>query len=338
MPQFTTRYEGVSSDHLAWMLVALDGRIDSRMDDQDYRLHEEYLQRAQLRYGAGFPAYEVLDDLYAAAKCLRFKEDLHFSKVPVERFRPRRILPIELGILGGEMRLMRQLAEGYGVPVSPLVADMATDALKEEVGYLTRYFHGYLRDDMDLAGLAALMYAAALAAVVREFDDEAMLAVRLFRHAKRSAEPSYLDNPHVIRYDRLLTMIEALVKEQDDDLVGLIADTLRETERTLREGMTPEQWVKPPGTPNYMDLSAFCFQALTTYRERELDLDLFPEDLASHKDMMETLATPMERDFEVEDEQARAKVEELLEDARRLQDELQAEAEAKLRREGEEEP
>ncbi|MDY0061790.1 MAG: hypothetical protein RBU45_18410 [Myxococcota bacterium] len=320
MSSFTTRYEGVDSDHLAWMLVAIDGRLANRMDEVDYRSYEDYYQRAQLRYGAGFPAFEVLDDLWEAGRCLRFQESLHLTKVPPERFRPRRIQPVEVAILGGEDRLMRQVAEGYGIPISPLLADMATPELKTEIRQVTGFFDGQVRDPLDFAGLAALLYSSALAALARDFDDEALLAVRIFRQAQREV---HLREPHpvVTRYARLLGMIEAFVKGQDDKLLQGMADAVAEVEPTLRAGMTDEQWVKPPGTPNYLDCSPFCFMALATYRERPLDLAAWPVELAAHRELLETLGTPIERSPQ-EEAAARARVSELLGQTVELQQEL----------------
>lgn len=321
MGKYTPRYAGVDSDHLAWMLVAVDGRIDSRMDEVDYRSYEDYYQRAQLRYGAGFPAYEVLDDLWSAARCLRFQEKLHLTKVAVERFRPRRIQPLEVAILGGEHRLMRQVAEGYGIPVAMLAADMATPELKEEVRGVTRFFDGYLRDALDLAGLAALMYACGLAALARSFDDEALLAVRVFRQAERQCTLRE-ENPHVERYRSLLALVEAFAREQDDRLVAGIGELLLKVEPTLRAGMTPEQWAKPPGTPNYLDLSPFTFQALATLRERELPLDDLPAGLEAQREMLDTLATPLERNLEAAEAEGRQRLAELLAQTTGVQSEL----------------
>ena len=89
MSRFTTRYADLDSDHLAWMLVSVDGRLSQRMDENDYRSYDDYYQRAQLRYGAGFPAYEVLDDLWAAGRCLRFEERLHLSHTALRKCQHR---------------------------------------------------------------------------------------------------------------------------------------------------------------------------------------------------------------------------------------------------------
>ncbi|MBM4319015.1 MAG: hypothetical protein FJ125_03430 [Deltaproteobacteria bacterium] len=328
MARFTPRYPGVDSDHLAWMLVSVDGRIASRMDEIDYRAYEDYYQRAQLRYGAGFPAHEVLDDLWCAARCLRFQEKLHLTKVPVERFRLRRIQPLELAILGGEHRLMRQVAEGYGIPIGTLAADMAPPELKEEARQVTRYFDGFLRDELDLAGLAALMYVCALASLARGFADEAILAVRIFRQARRQHLPAGT-SPHIERYRRLLDLVEAFVRQQEEQVIRGIGELLLQVEPTLRAGMSPEQWARPPGTPSYLDLSPFCFVALATLHERELPRDQLPAGLESQAEMLDTLATPQERNLEEEEAQGQQRVEELLAQTTGMQAELYERAMAK---------
>ena len=326
MTAFQPRFAGVDTDHLAWMLVAVDGRIRGRMDETDYRLFEDYLVRAQLRYGAGFAAHEVLDDLWSAARCVRFREELHLARVPVERFRLRRIQPLEVAILGGEQRLARQVAEGFGLPISTLAADMAPQALKDEIRYLTRYFDGRLRDAMDLAGLAAAMYVGALSALVRGFDDEAMLAVRIFRQALKTSGMDPQENPHTARYLRLLTLVRDFAQGDAQQLVGGMAEMVAAVEPTLRAGMDEDQWRKPPGAPAYLDLSPLTFMALATYREWELPLDELPETLGLHRDMFDTLGTPIERDTSEADEEARQQVQQVLREAKCFEAELRQRA------------
>ncbi len=326
MSGFAPRFAGVDTDHLAWMLVAVDGRIRSRMDDTDYRLFEDYMVRAQLRYGAGFAAHEVLDDLWSAGRCIRFREDLHLARVPVERFRVRRVQPLEVSILGGERRLARQVAEGFGLPIGPLAADMAPQALKDEVRYLTRYFDGRLRDEMDLAGLAAAMYVGALSALVRGFDDEAMLAVRIFRQALHTSGMDPKANPHTWRYLRLLRLVRHFTQGDEEQLVRGVGELVLEVEPTLRAGMDEEQWRKPPGAPSYLDLSPFAFVALATYREWDLPLEDLPAEIGLHRDMFETLATPIERQDEEADAEARAQMQHVIKEAKAFEAELRQRA------------
>jgi len=281
------RYEGVDGDHVAWMLTKLDEHIDGILDEVEYLLHRDYLARAQLRFAAGFHPDEVHHDLLWAARCLRFQEHLHFIKVPAERFRSRRIDPVELGVGSGDMLLATQIAERYGLPLPLIVAHMADDDLMREVRTVTRLFDGPPRDAIDVAGLAAVCWSAALGAAVRGFTDEAAMAVELVDRAVADSPFGREDEGPLRRYRRLFAALRALLEGDAGALAAALSRLLADHEAALREGMTEEEWEKPPVAPRYFDVAAVALSALFALRGHHLDVSALEGDATRYACLLE---------------------------------------------------
>jgi hypothetical protein len=286
----TPRLEGVDTDHLAWMLTALDERIDSTPDETDYLLNRDFQARAQLRFAAGFAADDIAHDLLWAARCLRFKEDLHLLKVPVERFRSRRIDPLELAAASGDALLAQQIAERYAMPLTTVVAGMADEATMSEARTVTRCFDRPAKDALDLAGLAAICWSAGLAASIRGFEDEAAMASRAVAKARADAPPAVeeeapKDGP-LGRYLLLFGLLKALHTGDAKTLVAGAGDLAAGQLERVRQGMTEAQWAKPSQAPRYLDLAsvALCtvFRAVGGVADRA---DL-PEGAAIFADLL----------------------------------------------------
>lgn len=278
----TPRLSGVDPDRLAWMLTALDQRIDTTAEETAYLLQRDFQARAQLRFAAGFEADDIAHDLLWAARCLRFKEDLHFLKVPVERFRSRRIDPVELAAASGDALLAQQIAERYAMPLPMLVAGMADGPTRAEARRVTRCFDGPAQDELDLAGLGAICWSAGLAASVRGFEDEAALASRTLAHARELAPGELGAAPDpagpLARYVDLFALLKALHTGDAAALTGgagaLAAAQLRRT----RAAMSDAEWESPAQAPRYLDLAAVALCALHRAVGGAADPADLPED------------------------------------------------------------
>lgn len=275
----TPRLDGVDSDHLAWMLTALDQRIDVTPEETEYLLYRDYQARAQLRFAAGAAIDEVAHDLLWAARCLRFKEDLHFLKVPVERFRTRRIDPLELGAASGDDLLGRHLGERYALALSTVLAGMADDATWREVRTVTRCFDGPAQDALDLAGMGALCWSAALAATLRGFGDEAALAAGLFARARADAPEGVAEDSGgpLLRYVRLFELLECLhrgdVVALGAGVGALVSDQLAQ----VRAGLSDAEWSRPAQAPRYIDLAAVALATLARRGGLPLESGVLPD-------------------------------------------------------------
>jgi hypothetical protein len=285
------RFESVDRDHLAWMLTALDGRIESELEENDYRLHRDYVARAQLRFAAGFDSGDVHHDLLWAARCLSFNEGLHFMKVPPERFRSRRIDPLELAAGSGDAQLARNVAERYGLPIATLLADLADEDVKREIRTVTRLFDGPAEDALDVAGLGAIAYCAGLAAILRGFDDEAMLAVQLFRDACAASPHGEGSEGPVGRYKALISLLELVASGDLPGAAATVGELVVAHHESLRVDLPEADWVKPRVAPRYFDLMSVAFAAILAERGEALDVEALPDAAAPYRDLLRVEAT-----------------------------------------------
>jgi hypothetical protein len=152
-----------------------------------------WLDRAGLLVLTGAPLEEALEACHRAALCLRENVALHLYRVPVQKFRTRRLEPLELGLLSRDVTLMRDLAADFGLSLHQVLAGMAEAEVMAEVGTLTGYFRPRAEGQpeplkpADLAGLGALAYAAALSEVMQGFEDEAGMSLDVFLGALHAA-------------------------------------------------------------------------------------------------------------------------------------------------------
>lgn len=289
------RLEGLDKVHLYSLVEALDERLNRFPDPEDYRIAEDYLSRAFLLFAMGASTVAVLDDMWSSSRCLRLKSSLHFIKLPTERLRSRRVDPVEIGLLGGERRGMKEIAYDYGIPITTLMADMARPALKSEVRLVTRYFDKLaVKGAVDLAGLGALAYSGALAAAIRGFDDESRMGLALFNQAARAASDIDLGNPHLLRYTGLHMILASILKNDGGLAAQLIGELHVTNEQALRSSLG-SSWSTPPRAARYFDLSAAALTGLAVLRGVELPLDAFPESSRPYLSLLEAMQDPPER-------------------------------------------
>jgi len=187
---------------------------------------------------------------------------------------------VELGAASGDMLLATQIAERYAIPLPMIVAGMGDDALMREVRTVTRLFDGPPRDVIDVAGMAAVCWSAALSAAVRGFDDEVGLAAQLVEQAVADSPFGKEDQGPLGRYRTLFDGMAALLAGDGPALADAVGRLLAAHHATLEAGMSEEDWIKPRVAPRFVDVAAIALAAQFALRGHHLDVALLPEEAA----------------------------------------------------------
>jgi len=112
----------------------------------------------------------------------------------------------------------------------------------------------------DLVGMGAAIYSAAVGAVMRGLDDEAELAIGLFRDAARGAGVTETpDMPAaLLRYIRLNRAVACLVRKDADAFVAVLGDLVAAHNAALAAAAAanPERWAAPSEAAAYFDTSS----------------------------------------------------------------------------------
>ncbi|GMV40903.1 MAG: hypothetical protein AMXMBFR64_26190 [Myxococcales bacterium] len=265
-------FEDIDGAALRAQVAACDAALGKYVDEIDYRNLSWYVSRACLRYALGGDPAAVTDDLWLAARCLQGRESMHLDRIPVERFLTRRILPIELGLLSGQPAITRDLAEGAGFSVPTVIAN-ESEELFREAGRLTSWFRrGSCATHQDLAGLGAVVFGGALAAISRGFDDEAALGLNLFADARepfRHVEPPEKVAAVLRRYDGLLLSLACLLRNEPDRLAHVLAGVVEGYCADLRHKLGAEL-LTPTEPHHYLDLSSLAILAIAALRRMEV--------------------------------------------------------------------
>lgn len=224
------------------------------------------IRQANLRFLAGQPMAEVFDSFHQATLCLSVNARIHLHKTPYNRFRSRRIDPVELAILAGNEGLLREMARTIGISIHPVIAGMADTELLKEVGTLTTFFEtATTRGDIDLAGFGALVYAGSMSALVQGFDDEARAGLELFlREAQRSRVEHRTQIPDALaRYVLLNSVLNEWI---DDDPNGALPwiEQLVTRDQRRREAMT----ITEESVGDFLDRNILALMGLSVLRER----------------------------------------------------------------------
>lgn len=290
-------------------LAAIDARLSEcgayfskHCDEADYRNLDWYGWRMQLRFAAGDDIYEVVDDAFMAARCLHERHAMHLELKPPEMFMTRRIMPVELGIISGMPMLTLEFSATYGLPLMMVLGNTAPEDVMGEANLMTSYFRrGFCADFAELTGLSAVIYAGAIAAIGRGFDDEATLGINTYAKARDSlrGKPPASLLPKIMRYDALIAALACLCAGN----FGMIGDILApeaeafEAEQRRRCGENYASPSKMP-PPKYFDTAILTILALTALRGETLRL---PETgaIAAYRDFEKGLTEIPERRIEV---------------------------------------
>lgn len=264
-------------------IPAVDARLEEcteffskHCDETDYRNLDWYLQRSQLRFAAGDDIFEVIDDMFMAARCLHERHAMHLELKPPEMFMTRRITPVELGIISGMPMLTLEFSATFGLPLMMVICKTAPEDIMSEAHLMTSYFRrDFCADFYEFAGLSAVVYAGVIAAIGRGFDDEATVALSTYAKARESLRgnppPSLL--PKIRRYDSLNTALACLC-HGDFDLIGGILAPVAEGFQEEQMKRAAEQWHAPSKypVPKYYDTAILTILALAALRGKTIAL------------------------------------------------------------------
>ena len=297
------RVAGLDVEQAERLIAELDGEVDRYVGAYDHRHAPAYVSRAHLRFAAGYAAPAVLDDFWMASRCLAGEPALHLSRHAPEQLLTRRITPVEVGILGGQLDLARRLAAGYGLPTLAIRAGLASEELLEEGRLLSPGLLGEpIKHPQHLLGLAAAAYAGALGSAIRGFEDEVALAIHLVGEVRFMGTLNAGEREVMVRYAGLCEVLLELVRSGERDLGGMLADQIeRYTSRlaaSLGEGYTsPKQPVR------YIDTSSLTLLGLASMLDRDmLGFPPNPEvtpSAAAYKDFVEAMSQQHRAPLEV---------------------------------------
>lgn len=245
-------------------------------DEADYRNLDWYLQRSQLRFAVGDDVFEVIDDMFMAARCLHDRSAMHLELKPPEMFMTRRIMPVEAGIISGMPMLTLEFSATYGLPLMMVISKTAPENVMEEANLMTSYFRReFCADFYELAGLSAVIYAGVLAAIGRGFDDEAIVALNLYSKARDSlrGNPPASILPKIRRYDCLNTALACLLNGKFE-LIGEVLAPVAEWFAQDAAKRAGDNYLAPKAypVPKYYDTSILTILALAALRGKTIAL------------------------------------------------------------------
>jgi len=307
------RVSDVAEPVLLDLVRSLDERLLTYADEIDIRNVGPFVERAQVRFALGFPPNEVIDDLWMASRCIDGRAELYFLKHPIERLRTRRIEPLELGLLGGQTSVMLKIAEDFGFPIMPVLAHTAPQEVRNEAAHCSTFFSiERLEGLRDLVGLAAAVYSASLAAIVRGVDDEANLALDVLRDAARAyGATGGPDEPAaLVRYLRLNRALRLLVERQGDELPRLVGEIVAGHHETLAQAAAadPARWAKPAHAPSWLDTSTASILGLAVLKAVPFDAAALPPEAAAYRELYDAMGA-VDRSEEEAEQRAAAQLE-----------------------------
>jgi hypothetical protein len=241
---------------------ALDKEVERYVGEFDHRHAGAYASRAHLRYALGFAPVAVLDDFWMAARCLAGEAALFLARHPPEQLLTRRILPVEYGVLGGQIEIARRLAASYALPALAIHAGVGGAPLRQEGELLSPGLVGRaLTQPQHLLGLAAAVYAGALGSAVRGYADEVEMTLRLLAQADYRGPLDEGQKQTMVRYTGLCEVLQELVRPAGRNLPGILADQIERYTAKLAAG-AGEEFYSPRKPLRYMDTSSLALMAL----------------------------------------------------------------------------
>ena len=268
-------------EQLKKLMTETKEQLSRQYNEIHYQNFEYYLDRARLHFVMGHEPVEILDDLWLANRCIFGLAPLHFYKLGPEKLMTRHIIPVELAMLGGDLRLAEHSANDYGLPIMMLIAGLAPKPLQHQARLFTTFFDGSCcRYPKDLAGLGALTYAGAIASFARDFPDEAAIALQTFMDTFVDFPPPPKDNPAmvpILRYHSLCAALIYYYNRSEDQLNKVLESIISVYDDKLRHQLGDEYW-SPKKVPHYLDLSALCiitFAVLANLKISLGDKDIF---------------------------------------------------------------
>ena len=256
------RIAGLDLDAVKLQIENLDAEVKKYVGGLDHRYAAAYTSRGHMRFALGAPAQDVLDDFWMSARCLAADPGMHIARHSPEQLRTRRMLPVEMGLLGGQLDLARRLAAGYGLPILVGRAGMADAATQRELRVLSPALVGQpMTHPQHLLGLAAAVFAGTLASAVRGYSDEVEMGLRILAEAEFDASLSPAQRGVMIRYGGLCEAVLELVQPGQRHFSMILADQIERYSAQMRQTLG-EGYTCPEAPRRYMDTSSMALLAL----------------------------------------------------------------------------
>ncbi len=262
------RVAGLDLEIAERMLTELGAKVEYKDEKLEPSYAGAFVARAHLRFAAGWDPGEVVTDLWYAGRCYGIDPGQHLARFAYEQLLTRRIVPVECGILGGQVDLCKRLAAAYGLPLVTALGGLATPDLATELKTLSPALRGQpIMHPQQLLGLAAAVYAAALASAARGYADEVKIAIQTLNKAAFRGELDPVQKAIFSRYVGLCEGLAELVAPGGRDLSVLLGDVVA-TYTGYMKGQLGDAWLKPKGPTRYVDtgvLSVLGMALLTDY-------------------------------------------------------------------------
>jgi hypothetical protein len=269
------RVEGLDTGAVDRLLLELGQKVEYADEKLQPAFAGAFVARAHLRFAAGWDPGEVVSDLWYAGRCYAIDPALHLSRYQYEQLLTRRIVPVECGILGGQVDLGKRLAAAYGLPLVTALGGLATPELARELKALSPALTGQpISNSQHLLGLAAAVYAAALGSAARGYADEAKVVLQTLHRASFRGELSDMHKLVLRRYTGLCEGLAVLMGAPGRDLAEILAEVVV-AYNTYMRAQVGDAWTCPTGPTRYLDtgvLSVIGLALLTGF-----DIGAFPE-------------------------------------------------------------
>ena len=278
LPDRPVRVPGVDRDALVAVLEEVDEELSRFPGSLAYQYSAAYAGRAHVRFALGFEPNDVLDDFWMAARSLAADPELHMSRLAPEQFLTRRITPVELGLLGGDLDLARRMARTFGFSVASARASMGGAEFLKEAKIISPALVGHLIvEPQHLAGFAAAIYASSLSSAIRGYADEVKLNLKLLSEVSFRGElPEALRNA-MVRYTGLCEVLLEFVQPTGRNIAGIIADQIQRSTMLLAQRLG-KGFAAPTAPQKYVDTGALSLIALGALLDHDLsDLPPHPE-------------------------------------------------------------
>ncbi len=205
-------------------------------DLEDPRNCDLFTVRAQARWARGLPAADVVDDLRMAGRILLREAGVRLHKLPPTRLKSRRLDPLHLALWHADPGAVERAGAAYGLDLMAVYAGAADPRTGAEARALSGYFASRrLGSVVDLIGLLAATYAAALAAMMRGDEKEAGAMLRLMNEAVAdAAEPPDAGKRYLLQCAVLADLLGRRDDDASEHLAALVPYALAERDKALR--------------------------------------------------------------------------------------------------------
>ena len=293
-PTLTPRIDGLNMDAASRLIAYIDLELTKDKGDLDYPLGFLYTHRAQMRFAMGFPAVDVLDDFWLGSRILVVNPATHLKRFPHEQLLTRRILPVEFGILGGHVGIIRRLANSFGFPLITAKAGLGGQDLATEARVISPGLLGEKNTHpQHLIGVAAGVYAAVIASAARGYDDEVKIALNLLANADfdDELEPGY--KAVMLRYAGLCEAVLELVQPGHRDFGAIIADQLHRYHQQLSFKLG-DQLQNPTSPQRFIDTSSVAVFGLAVLSGYDIGKITLSPETAFYYDLLHAMQQPRE--------------------------------------------